>query len=156
MEVEKILLDEQLLRLLHYSPQHRLDDPLDDTKSDILTLPDEEKWKIIDYNLVSAPKFDDMVNEKLCRIFYYAGEGRPTNSNYKYANQEYVFEIFVHYDYQIIDKRLEMICDRLNELMSEKRVPTTIGKTLFKRRFPVNAPQGYLGFKLIYEFTSNV
>lgn len=151
VEVEKILIDETLLRLLHYKPIDKLDDPLSENKADILTKPDEEKWEIIDYHIISAPKYDDLENNPTCRLFYYASDGRPTNTNYLFSNQEYTFEILVHYDFQMMDKRLEMICDRINELVFDKRIGG-IGKTLFKRRHPVNAGNNYIGFRMVYEF----
>ncbi len=151
IEIEKLLKDEELLRLLHNKPKHRLDDPLDINKPNILAKPIDELWGLIDFHLVPAPKYDDLEQNQICRIFYYAGDGRSTNTNYLFSNQEYTFEVLVHYDFQIMDKRLEMICDRLNELIFDKRIGG-IGKTLFKRRHPVNTPNNYLGFRLVYEF----
>ncbi|MBD1379214.1 hypothetical protein [Metabacillus arenae] len=151
IEVENILKDEELLRLLHNKPQNRLDDPLDESKPNILEKDDEELWELIDFHLIPAIKIDDLEENQICRIFYYAGNGAPTNTNYLFSNQEYIFDVLVHNDFQIMDKRLEMICDRLNDLIFNKRVGG-IGKTLFKRRHPINAPKNYMAFRLIYEF----
>lgn len=152
-DIEKILInDETLLRLLYYKPQNRLDDPLSLTKSNILDM--ANKWDIIDDRIVSAPKFEDLETgtEPKCRLLFYPAYGRSTNNNYLFSNQEYKFEIYVHFDYQI-DKRLEWISDRINELMFNQRI-TGHGKVEFKDRRDVSAPKNYLGFRLIYEFLS--
>lgn len=151
IQVEKILIDEDLLRLLHYKPLNRLDNPLDESKTNILDKPVDDLWELIDFHLVPAIKIDDLVENQICRIFYYPGNGNPTNSTYLFSNQEYIFDVLVHNDFQIMDKRLEMICDRMNELVFNKRIGG-IGKTLFKRRHPINTVKNYMGFRLIYEF----
>ena len=153
IEVEKILMDEQLLRLLYYTPKNRLDNPLDISKANILEMPEDKLWDIIDHHMIPAIKIDDLEKNPICRVFYYAGIGRPTNSNYLYGFQEYVFDVFVHNNFQIIDKRIELICDRINQLISNKRI-NGIGKTLFKKKSPIGSPDGYMGFRLIYEFCS--
>lgn len=154
IRIEEILRDEELLRLLHYKPKNKLDDPLKVTsdKPNILEKPSKEMWEIIDYHLVPAIKLDDLQKEPISRIFYYAGYGKPTNTNYLFSNQEYVFDVVVHNDFQVMDKRLEKICDRLNALIFNARIGG-VGKTLFKSRKPiVGVPNNYMGFKLVYEF----
>jgi len=151
LQIEKVLIDEELMRLLVYPAKHRLDDPLSVDKPNILEMGEDELWNLIDLHLVSAIKLDDLESNKICRVFYFAGDGRQTNSSYLFSNQEYNFDVLVPYEYQIKDKRLEMICDRLNELIFDKRIGG-VGKTLFKRRHPINSPNGYLGFRLVYEF----
>lgn len=153
IEIEKILTnDETLLRLLHYKPTSRLDDPLDPSKPNILDKNSDEFWKFVDESIIPAVKIADLNKKQLCRIFYYAGNGRPTRNNYLFSNQEYHFDVLVHNDFQIMDKRLEMICDRINELVFNKRIKG-IGKTLFKGRYPINyVPNDYMGFRLVYEF----
>ena len=151
IEVERILLDEELLRYLYYTPKNRIDNPLDVSKTNIFDMPEDVLWDIIDNHLIPAIKIDDLDKNPICRVFYYAGIGKSSNTNYLYGSQEYIFDVFVHNDYQIRDKRLETICDRINYLISNKRIGG-IGKTLFKRKAPIGAPDGYMGFRLIYEF----
>lgn len=154
LRVEEILRDEELLRLLYYKPKNKLDNPLDSAKPNILDKPVDELWEIIDYHLVPAIRLDDLQKESVCRIFYYAGYGRSAKKNYLFSNQEYIFDVIVHNDIQITDKRLEKICDRLNDLLFNKRIGG-VGKTLFKVRQPINGvPSNYMGFKLVYEFVN--
>ncbi|RYI30609.1 hypothetical protein EVU96_09340 [Bacillus infantis] len=153
IEVEAILVDEELMRLLHYSPKNGMDDPLDSSKPNILDKPSEEKWDIIRHHIVPAIKLDDLEEEKKCKVFYYAGRGNPTNSNYLFSNQEYIFEVLVPYDFQIIDKRLEMICDRINDLVFNKPIGG-LGNVLFRGRTPISVTKDYLGFRLVYEYVS--
>lgn len=151
IEVEKILMNEELLRFLYYTPKNRFDDPLDNLKPNVLDMPEDELWDIVDNHLIPTIKVDDLEKEPICRVFYYAGVGRSSNTNYLFGNQEYVFDVFVHNDFQIRDKRLELICDKINDLIFNKRIGG-IGKTLFRKKSPIGAPKGYMGFRLIYEF----
>lgn len=153
-DIYKVLIsDETLLRLLHYKPTNRLDDPLSPSKPNILEKPIDELKKIIDDVIVSALKVSELDTEKKCRLLFYPGTGRSTNDNYLFSNQEYIFVAFVHLDYENIDRRNQMICDRVNQLISNKRI-TGMGKVLFKSRRPVNAPKDYIGYQLSYEFIS--
>lgn len=145
--------DETLLRLLHYKPISKLDNPLDPTKPNILEKQADEKWTIIDDCIVNAPKISDLEATSKSRLFYYAGYGRGSNNNYLFSNQEFCFEVFTHYDFQMMDRRNEKICDRLNEILFGKNL-AGLGKFLFRERHPVKAPKDYLGYKLVYEFTS--
>lgn len=155
MDIEKLLVeDETLLRLLIYKPSNYLDNPLDTTKPNILDMPVDDMWKLIKDRVVSAPKFDDLdAGEEKCRLLFYPSNGRPQNDNYLYSTQQYTFDIFVHFNYQNIDKRLEWICDRVNELVFDKRI-TGMGKVAFKDRGKLSAPNNYLGYRLVYEFGS--
>lgn len=153
MDIEKLLIDETLLRLLYYKPQNYLDDPLDASKENILDKPSDEKWEIIKDRIVSAPKFDDLDKIEKCRLLVYPHIGRSTRSNYLFANQEYSFDVFVHFDYQNVDKRLEWICDRVNDLLKNFSV-TGFGKVLFKDRGKLSAPNNYIGYRLTFEFIS--
>lgn len=153
-EIFKVLnSDETLLRLLHYKPTSKTDNPLDPSKPNILDKPINERWAIIDDCIVNAPKFNDLETSSKSRLFYYAGYGRTTNNNYLYTNQIYCFEVFTHYDFQMMDRRNEKICDRLNEILFNNNI-TGMGKFLFKDRHPINAPKDYLGYRLNYEFAS--
>lgn len=147
--------DETLLRLLYYYPKNALDDPLDSNKQNILDMDIDTRTAIIDNRIVTAPKFDDLDNEDnpICRLLVYPGIGRSYSNDYMVANQEYNFEVYVHFDYENADRRMEWICDRINELLFDNWI-TGMGKVYFKTRRPKPAPANYIGHQLIYEFGS--
>lgn len=148
--VNTVLLDEELLRLLHYVPKGSGDDPLSSKKQNILSMPSYQKWEIINNHLMTAPNFNDLDDVAISRLVFYAGESKGSN-NYLYANQQFHFDIYTHYTIENIDRRMEWICDKLNEILFRKRIGG-IGKTVFIRRYPIVASKGYVGYRLIYEF----
>lgn len=148
--------DEQLLRLLYYKPSDAMDDPLDPTKPDILTMDDETKWDIINDVIKMTNTTSDLDTVEKCRIFFYAGRrDRSNNDNYLYSNQELVIDILVHFSFENTDMRLSWICDRINDLVFNERVKNGIGKTVFKGGTPVQSPiTNYVTYRLVYEFGS--
>jgi hypothetical protein len=144
--------DEQLLRLLYYLPSTALDNPLDTNKPNILTMPEKEKWEIINDRIKTIPKVDDLDLKPVCRLLFFPGDRGNTNS-YLVADQQIVIDIMVHFAYEDVDQRLEWLCDRINELLFDKN-RTGMGKTLFEYGRVINAPQGYVGYKLVYSFGS--
>jgi hypothetical protein len=153
-DIYKVLIsDEILLRYLHYIPTSRIDDPLDTSKENILDKDIDTLWGIIDDVIVPAPKLSDIVETQKSRLLVYAGYGRGSNSNYLFSNQEYEIDIFVHADTQTLDFRMEKIHDRVNELLFNKHI-AGLGKLLFKGRQPIGGIKDYIGYKLIYHFSS--
>lgn len=149
--IYKTLQDEELLRLLYYAPKQSGDNPLDIKKSDIFALTQVKKVEIINNHILTAPNFDSFDKAPISRLIYYAGDSPNNRNNYLYADQQYNFDIYTHYTIQNMDRRLEWISDRINEIFFEKHVEG-IGKTKFIRRYPINAPKNYVGYRLIYEF----
>lgn len=153
-DIYKVLIDDEiLLRYLHYIPTSRIDDPLDESKGNIMDKDIDTLWEIIDDVIVPAPKISDLVDTQKSRLLVYAGYGRGTNSNYLFSNQDYEIDIFVHADTQTMDFRMEKIHDRVIELLFNKNV-TGVGKLLFKGRQPINAIKDYFGYKMIFTFSS--
>ncbi len=146
--------DETLLRLLHYLPKSKTDNPLDVNKPDITKMDMVAKWEIIDNNIMEAPKTSDLVKNQVCRLFYYPGHGDAANSNYLFTHQEFHFDVFVHAEIQKNDRRNHKICDRVNEIIFGKYI-TGMGKMLSVRRHPINAPMDYLAYRLVYKFVSD-
>lgn len=149
-KIQNVLVDEELLRLLYYTPKNILDNPLDEIKPNILTKPDKEKWEIINDCIVSALKTDDFKTDPKSRLIFYPANGYGGN-NYLFSNQQYHFDIFTHFTIENADKRLEWICDRINDLLFDKLI-AGIGKVKFIQRHPVNAPSDYVAYRLVYEF----
>lgn len=139
--------DDILLRLLYYTS-----DPLNPSKAEVKTLPnyiDIRKLRII-----RAPKSDDIVNEKICRLCMYFGNGSNT-SNERVDDQDVIFDIYTHVDtFEMNEARSLKIIDRLNKLLNFKKV-TGIGKIASTKRYIIgNPPSGYIGYKVIFTFGS--
>jgi hypothetical protein len=144
--------DSDLLKLLYYKSETFSDDPL--LKPDVLTLPPEEKNPIINHRIKHTPVTDDLVDEQICRIIMYPGDRRSASGNYKLADQRVTVEVFVHRDYNDIDMRLAKICDRLNDLLNDKKL-SSIGKSKMVSASPYQlSKQGYMVYRMEYEFGS--
>lgn len=139
--------DEELLRLLYYA-----DNPLSADKTNVKDLPDF--YEIRNKLIIRAPKTNDIVNEKICRICMYFGNGSNT-SNERVDNQDIVFDIYTHIDtYEVNEARSLMIIDKINELIALRNI-TGFGKMRTSRRFIIgNPPSGYLGYKITFTFGS--
>jgi hypothetical protein len=147
-----LISDETLLRLLYYLPEDANDSPLSPTKQNILSMPELEKWSIISDVIKTSAKTDDLTFTPKCRLFIYPGRRGSTN-NYLFADQRIIFDVLVHFDYEDVDLRLEWICDTVNELIFNQRI-TGMGKVLFEIGEKISAPEGYVGYRLIYSFSS--
>jgi hypothetical protein len=145
--------DETLLRLLHYKPSSPLDDPTSPTKPDILGLPTLDKWNIINSLIYATPKTDDLNTQAVCRLFFYPGR-RSSTSNYLFSTQEVIFDVLVHFDFENVDQRMSWIADRVNDLVCDQRI-TGFGKVEFKSGSGINAPTGYVGYRLVYAIGSD-
>ncbi len=143
--------DETLLRLLYYKPSDSFDNPLDSEKANILDMDDSQKWAIIQDVIKTTPSVANLDTEPKCRICMYHGT-RDNNRNYLIANQKIIFDVLVHFDFDNVDQRLSWICDRLNELMFDKRI-TGIGRVGFVRGTIIpSSYENYIAYRLIYEF----
>ncbi len=142
--------DETLLRLLYYEPKDALDDPLDGSKSDILSLADREE--VIDDLIATTAKSEDLTTESKCRLFLYFGILRKTR-NELFPSQEVIFDVLVNMKWQEKDQRQYWIIDTIDELVFKKRI-AGIGKVEFVNGSPISAPEGFLGYRLKYEIGS--
>ncbi|MBT9151648.1 MAG: hypothetical protein DDT40_01844 [candidate division WS2 bacterium] len=144
--------DEILLRLLHYAPADALDSPLSPVKSNVLGRPNNASWPIINDVIKTAPKTDDLTLRKSARVFIYMGQRKSTH-NYLFASQEIIFDVLVSMSWEEIDQRQSWICDRLNEIVFDRRI-TGIGKVEYKDGRVIPVPAGFVGYRLRYEIGS--
>jgi hypothetical protein len=144
--------DEVLLRLLFYKPVSPVDDPLSEQKANILSKSLTEKWAIINDIIKTVPKDDDLETAEKCRLFIFPGSRRSMGS-YVLANQVFVFDVLTHFAFEDMDQRMEWVCDRINDLISQERI-TGVGKANFVSGNPIGAPKGYVGYRLTYDFGS--
>ena len=148
--------DESLLRLLFYKPINLLDDPLSPSKPNIIG--SEEHKIVIERNVLRAPKSTDLPPIAICRICMYLGYNtaiKNRQASIKVFDQEIVFDVYSHIDeFEVIDNRSLKICDRLNELLHDERI-SGIGKADGYKTIPIlNAPDGYIGYRMIFSFGS--
>jgi hypothetical protein len=152
-DIYKIFIsDETLLRLLYYPPENlgtNTPDPLSPDNPNILDMPLDDKWAIIDDRILKIPKTDDLSTPK-CRLLFFADRRTPTQ-NYYYANQEIICDILVHYEYEKDDRSM-WISDRINELLVRERI-TGIGRMDYVGGGQLKVPDNYIGFRHKYEFS---
>lgn len=158
--------DEILLRLLSNIPKNSLDDPLDPKKPNIMDMPIEKRYEIVENVILpSDKKFELDVAPKMCRLCFYTGSRQPQKhvqsltgrqaSNAYVSTQRYNFDVYVHVDIDATDFRLTAICDRIDELLLLKN-NTDIGKFVLDFSSLIeNTPTGMLGYKLVYSTSSS-
>lgn len=144
--------NEKLLRLLHYTSTDWNDSPLDETKPNILDIPIEQKWAIINDKIKTTNKTDGLDTENKNRILFYPGS-RKSTGNYLVADQDVIFDILVHQSFDEVDLRLSWITDTLNDIISHQNI-VGIGKIKNKMGGQISSPQGYIGYRLVYSFGS--
>ena len=147
----ELIADEELLRLLYYPPTVVPgDSPLNPSKSNVLSM--DNKWEIIKDKIKGAPKTDDLTVQKNSRVFLYLGERRNTQ-NYLVSSQEIIFDILINMDWEDADQRSLWVNDRRNEILIHQNI-SGIGKVEFKKAGQIRAPEGFVGYRLVYEIGS--
>lgn len=144
----KMSSSETLLRLLYYQTN-----PLDTSNQNIIG--SQLHSDVVDTHLFWTPKTTDLTNTPTCRICLYAGNRSPLSNNYMSSDQDFVFDIYVHIDdFDRKDLRLTWIADEVNKLISMTRV-TGMGKIQFVSGSNIfSSPDGYVGYRLVYQFGS--
>lgn len=148
--------DEELNRELYYPPEDLgkgILDPLDNGLPNIMDMDLEERSEILNKRIVKSAKYKDLENEKICRLYVYAGYGRSGNNNYLFANQELVIDILCHSDFENGDLRTLRISDRLNELFCQQNL-LGIGQMDFVERRPIQAPYEYVGYQVVFKYST--
>lgn len=156
MELRKNLIDiykvvgndEELLRLLYYPT-----DPLNPSNQDVKTLPDYQD--IRKERIKRSPKTNDLTTDEICRICMYFGNRGNGRRNSHFASQDVVFDVYCHIDkYDENDARSLWILDKLSGLLHDKMI-TGFSKINSDNIFVIgNPPEGYIGYKYVFEFTS--
>lgn len=148
--------DDKLLRLLVHRSKNISDDPLSPSKPNIVG--SSEHINVIKENIIRAPKFTDLPNKAICRLCVYLGHNLKNRNRMKSEKvfiQEIVIDVYVHIDeYEVIDIRSLKICDRLNDLLYDQRI-SGVSKVDSPETYSIpNAPEGYIGYKMIFSFGS--
>lgn len=158
--------DEILLRLLYYTPKNQIDNPLDENKQDLLNLPPNEKFNVINNLIYFTDKklFLDPRN-KFNRVNFYLGQRTPDRvyssgarqliNNPLVSRQEVIIDIHVNVETDRIDFRMWDIIDRINKIMLHKDVKQF---TTLKFDYGYNieqTPDGFVGYRMIYYVKAN-
>ncbi|MGX2959492.1 hypothetical protein JNUCC23_09515 [Peribacillus sp. JNUCC 23] len=142
--------DDEIWRLLYYT-----NDPLNPSKTEVRDLPNFDD-QIKKDRIMRSPKTSDLTYENgICRICMYFGNRGKTRSAPYFSTQDIVFDIYAHIDsYDMYDARSLLISDRLSKILHNKNI-TGFSKLQSDRMMIIgNAPNGYIGYKWIYEFIS--
>jgi len=152
-DVFKVLSnDPDLLKLLYHLPQNNNDNPLE--KEDILSMENEKKWGIIRDRIKFTPVIRGLDNDPKCRVILYNANRKPQSDNRYNSIQQISFDVFAHADYNDVDMRMSMICDRIHELMFDKRI-TGLGKVEFESgELLGEVVKDYIGYHLTYKIGS--
>lgn len=148
---EVLTTDEVLLRLLYYNSKNDKDNPLEESKGNILDKDDVDRWNIIEDVIKKDSSVNDLENsQEKCRICFYSG-ARKKRQNYLISSQDIIFDIYTHININDVDFRLSWICDRLNKLIFSKDI-MKLGKIYFKSGSKISSPTGYEGYRIIFSF----
>lgn len=154
---QKMINDEELLRLLNYSPMgydakgNYNPDPLDESLPTLLDKESEEYWKMVDEKVILGEKTSDLLEQKVCRIYIYEGRRRPIFESYLVASQEVYVDVFIHESFDR-DLRITRISDRINELIALENI-AGFGRLEYKAGNPREAPTHYRRYLHQYSMT---
>ena len=153
--INVLYFDEELLRLLYYSPANLAKgtpDPLDSSLPNIMDMAEQDQWDIRNGRIGFSAKTNDITPDNpVCRLYVYAGR-RRSDGNYLMADQELVIDIFVHNDFENGDLRSSRVLDRLNQLLVLNRI-TGIGIMNYNNSTPIGSPAEYVGYRHIFTFS---
>lgn len=142
--------DEELLRLLHYPPHDGVNpSPLSNNYTDITSMDMDDYWQIVDNHILTTSKTDDLQSTPICRIYVYQGRNRRTYNKLA-VRHEIVIDVFCHHDYVNADSRMQSIEERLQEILSNSRVGSGLGRIEYDDGYPFNAPLNYESFRHIF------
>jgi hypothetical protein len=144
--------DEELLRLLHYSPETpNSPDPLDPSLPNIKEI--DEMWEIRKDIIKLTPKENDLTDLKTCKLFVYLGNGRANRGNPLYANQSVLINVIVPSEFQNGDFRAYRIGDKLRQLFSQEYVTSPWKMDYAQHRLITRALSPFIGYEYEFDFT---
>lgn len=157
----QLIQDECLIRYLHYIPKNQLDNPLDPTKQNILDLPLQDKFKVINNTIrFMDKKFLLDLDSQFGRINVYLGERKPYTSysagarrlvnNPYVSRQELVVDVLIPLNTNRMDMRLLKVIERVGFLLNYKNYKQFLDLRWDFGYTITNTPEGYVGYKMIY------
>lgn len=155
---KKLIADEELMRLLNYSPTgfdaegNFIPDPLDESLPNLVSRESEDYWKLVEKVLALGEKTSDLLEEKLCKIYIYEGRRRPVFESHLIATQIVNIDVFIHESFDR-DLRISRISDRINELIVLENI-AGFGKLEYHAGDPREAPTHYRRY--LHQYKMNV
>lgn len=143
-----LISSDKLLRLLYYQS-----DPLSTSKPNIIN--GNNHKSVADKHIFWTPKTIDLTTSPTCRICLYPAKREPMRNNFLVSDQDFIFDVYAHIEeFDQKDLRLTWLVDEINDLVSLSRI-TGMGKVEFVTGYNIfNAPNGYVGYRLVYQFGS--
>ena len=150
-----IINDTELNRLLYYK-----DDPLSSSLPDVQTLenyygPVDDSPSILSSIIKRAPKTDDLTDQPICRLCVYLGNGipKPSIQSAMLLDQDLMIDVYTHINtYEETEFRNLKITDRICDMLFNQNFAGIVKNIKYTRLLISNAPEGYLGYKLIFTF----
>ena len=143
----KLFNDQILCKLLYYPQENDNDDPT--LKADLSAL---ERGEVI----IITRDDDDLTGPnqtKRCKVTFSLGNTYKSYKNHKASMPIIFILIFVpRTGFQEMDFRLEAIIDRIDQLVSDNKFDGSFGRITKDSGNPYDAPKGYLGYTLRYQF----
>lgn len=163
---QKLINDEELLRLLTYLPNGYDSegnfnlDPLDESLPTLVpnfeTATDEEieaYWSLVNERVVLGEKTSDLESKSICRIYISEGRRRPVYNDYLMATQEVSIAIYIHETFDK-DMRISRISDRIYELIALENI-AGFGKLEYQAGNPFEAPRHYRMYEHLFLMNVN-
>lgn len=139
--------DQILCKYLYYPSDNMDDDPT--MKPDVTS---EQKDEII-YITKDVDELEGSNKIKRGRLTFGLGTIYKSYQNHKASSPIIIIYIFVpRVGFQNIDFRQEAILDRIDELISDRKFEGSFGRVFKDGGNPYDAPKGYLGYAVRYEF----
>ena len=177
---EKLVNDEEILRLLYYAPrgskvlsQHtneftdlpsgvRLSiDPLSSLHPNILpidTSDDNEVvdkyWEIVDQSIKTKSKDNDITNLAICRLCVYHAKSRSPYGQEESYRRDYIeIDILTEDRYEEGDTRSMAIVDRIQQLFHRKK-GLGVGISIVTSPMPIQTVPQYTKYRVYVEVTN--
>lgn len=148
-DVFKTLRDDQILSKYLYYPSTSMDDD-PSLKGDVSNVNKDEIFFIT----TNTDKLEGNNKIKRGRLSFGLGTIQKSYKNHKSSRPLlYIYLYIPREGFQDVDFRLEAIIDRIEELISDKSFSGSFGRIVKDTGNPYEAPRGYLGYILRYEFS---
>lgn len=151
----KLRKDEELLRLLKYSPESahiEFKSPLDETLPDVYDPSEEsdEYWNLVNERILLQGKLNDIETYKLARIYIVAGNSRSDLRNRMLIIQDVNIHIYTH-DFYEQDLRNDWIRERIEYLLLQEPMEL-VGRLEFDDSRPIPSPKEYTATLNVFQF----
>lgn len=151
---QRLIKDEQLLRLLNYLPEEVTNiDPLDESLPDLVDEDSEDYWTLVESRIRLTEKTSDLITKPKCIIYIGLGRRRPVFGNHILVTQEILVNVYVHENFET-DLRHSRILDRINDLIVMRELAGVTRLDYIAGNPRVSPPQ-YTKYEHIYGYVTS-